>query len=148
MKAHADAHGQKTVGFPFFIVFIHHPVHRNGRHDRIIGAFGKKGHDAVPVILVNESMMLLDDRAHAPQIPVDKLEVVLGRHGLGEGCIAANVGKHNRHLLLDLVSQPNFLDAFFIQQTDEFPRHEPFINAVQFGQFLGPRSNTFFQKIV
>ncbi len=59
----------------------------------MVGALGKKGHDPVPHIIVDEALIIPDNGAHPAEITVDELEVIFGGHLLGEAGEGADIGK-------------------------------------------------------
>ena len=88
----------------------------DSRSDRIVGASGKNRHDAISHVPDNETLVFSDDGAHPLEIGIDKIEILLRRHRFGNGCEATNIGKHDCHLLTDLIAELEVRNAFLLEE--------------------------------
>ena len=56
------------------------PLHGDAGLQRVLHLLGKEGHDGIADVLVDEALVLLDDRTDPRQVGVQEVEVLLGAH--------------------------------------------------------------------
>ena len=65
---------------------------------------GEQGHDGVADEIIDETVVLGDDRPNVAEIGIEEVEVVLGTHLLGQGGEGPDVREEYGHLLVHLVA--------------------------------------------
>ncbi len=106
--------------------FIDGSENGEGGPDGAASTLTKQSHHRIADEFVDQSAVLMDHGDQAAQKRIDEIKGFAGRHAFEKGGEIADIGKHYRNLLFDMVTQFDLSYIPGTQHAKEFLGHEAF----------------------